>query len=74
MSRPTLLAAVEWIAVNDRAKEDSHDNPKALQHVAEYRTVALVADLFDVSKATVARRVMELRYVTPRVVQPSKKG
>jgi hypothetical protein len=74
VSRPTLLAAVEWIAINDNAQKDSHDNPNARKNVERYSTVALVADLFDVSRATVARRVMELRYVTPRAVQPSKKG
>jgi hypothetical protein len=56
MSRPTMKAAVEWIALND--------NPGLLEPeaaVADYLTTLLVADLFDTSPATVARSVLKVR-------------
>jgi hypothetical protein len=61
MSRPTLKAAVEWIAVNDNPGEDGPGDPNAERRVSEYISTALVADLFDVSPTTIARRVMALR-------------
>lgn len=56
MKRPTLQAAVEWIAHND-APADEH----TLDELAGLLTVVLVADLFGVEPETVAQAVLAER-------------
>lgn len=50
-------AAVEWIAMNDEDDDDHAD----VEAVAEMVTVALVADVWQVSASVVAADVLEAR-------------
>jgi hypothetical protein len=61
MSRPTLKAAIEWIALNDESGEDVPGKPDAERNVASYISTSLAADLFDVSVERIAARVMAYR-------------
>jgi hypothetical protein len=51
-------AAVAWIALNDSAGDDEGE-----ETVAGYLTVVLVADIFGVPAATVAREVLDYRAI-----------
>lgn len=55
-TRPTLTAAIEWIAFNDNPGDD--ESPETM---AGYCTVALVADLFGKRPIDIAERVHRLR-------------
>jgi hypothetical protein len=56
MKRPSLKAAVEWIAYNDEPGEFDQESVDGLI------SVLLVADLFGVPPEMVARRVIAERY------------
>lgn len=61
VTRPSLRAAVEWIALNDNAADDGAANPDAERNVAGYVSTLLVADLFGVTAERVAFAVMRVR-------------
>jgi hypothetical protein len=61
MKRPAYRDAVAWIARNDNPGDDHAGNPEACAHVAVYLSVAMVADLFDVTPERIAADVMRLR-------------
>jgi len=56
MKKPSLAAAVQWIAENDAPG----DNDPA-ESIAEYISTLLVADLFDVHPMEIAKRVIRIR-------------
>ena len=56
MKRASYRLAVEWVALNDAAGDD--DPPEILSGLV---TVGLVADLFGVDPARVARDVIRVR-------------
>jgi len=64
MKRPSYRAAVEWIARNDNAGQDTAAPAKYAQSresVAAYISTVLVADLFDMPVQRVADDVMRKR-------------
>jgi hypothetical protein len=54
-ARPTIAAAVAWIALNDECAEMDADV------VAGFISVVLAADLFGVSAETIAKKVVRYR-------------
>jgi len=53
--RPSIRAAVEWIAFNDEP------NARDVEEIAGFISTLLVADLFGVPATEVARRVVHIR-------------
>ena len=58
MRRPSYKAAIAWIALNDDAGGETALDPDA---VHSYLSTTLVADLFEVDQARVARDVIAYR-------------
>lgn len=55
MKRPSLKAAVEWIAHNDEPSEMDEDV------MSGFPSVALIADLFGIEAIKVAQKVIRKR-------------
>lgn len=61
MRRASYREGVEWIAMNDNVGDDGPGEPDAERNVAGYISTGLLAALFDVEPARVARDVMRIR-------------
>lgn len=55
MKRASYRHAVDWIAVNDETAEMD------LGYIADFVSVLLIADIFDVDPHKVARDVLKIR-------------
>jgi len=60
MKRASYRDAIDWIAQNDSAGDDGHDDPEI---VATLVSSVLVADIFDVPTERVGRDVVRRRSV-----------
>jgi hypothetical protein len=64
MTRPTLKAAIEWIALNDETAERADE-----EAVASFISTMLVADVFNTTPELIAARVIKLRREWDRLEQ-----
>lgn len=69
MKRASYRAAVQWVALNDSAGEDT---ALKVSEVSELITVVLVADIFGVEPEKVARAVIRVRKGWPRKASTKK--
>ena len=58
MKRASYRDAIDWIAQNDSAADDGHDDPET---VASLVSAVLIADIFDVPAERVGRDVVRRR-------------
>lgn len=58
MNRASYREAIDWIARNDSAADDSANDPRIVQHLI---TAVLIADIFCVDYGRVGRDIVRRR-------------